>query len=67
MIKDFHLIYLINNRFSLYSFITFHKPHWVFNYVAFFLKLLDIYESRQKTKTKKVQIFLLSKSLGVGE
>ena len=39
MIKDFHLIFLINYWFSLSSFITFHIPHWMlFNYVPFFLK-----------------------------
>ena len=55
MIIALDLIFLINNSFSLSSFITFHRPYWMlFNCVPFFLKLLDIYESRQKTKTKKV-------------
>ena len=37
----FSLIYLINNSFSLASFITFHRSHWIlFNGVSFFLKFL---------------------------
>ena len=37
----FPLIYLINNSFSLVSFITFHRSHWIlFNGVSFFLKFL---------------------------
>ena len=37
----FPLIYLINNSFSLASFITFHRSHWIlFNGVPFFLKFL---------------------------
>ena len=37
----FSLIYRINNSFSLASFITFHRSHWIlFNGVPFFLKFL---------------------------
>ena len=37
----FLLIYLINNSFSLSSFITFHRSHWIlFNGVPCFLKFL---------------------------
>ena len=37
----FPLIYLINNNFSLSSFITFHRSHWIlFNGVPCFLKFL---------------------------
>ena len=37
--KDFHLVYLINKKFSLSSFIIFHiPPEVLFNCVPFFLK-----------------------------
>ena len=58
----FPLIYLINNSFSLASFITFHRSHWIlFNGVPFFLKFLLL----DNVSSSLLDLFYVSNGFGV--